>query len=367
MSVPMKTAYSDLKAAYHTGCIDSLRNTGRCLPPHVQLIISDLCNHDCSFCAYRMSGYTSNQNFGEAREDGTVNNNPNRRWPFKKALEILDDCDQLGVKAVQFTGGGEPTAHKNHIKIFSRALELGFKCALVTNGSKLADGWEKVYPKFSWMRVSLDAGTPETYAAIRRVRPSQFQKTLENISRLDDAGCLVGVSFIVTKDNWHEIYEAYEAVRVAGASSIRYGAIFTPKGSAYYDESGLKTKISSLIGMAVANAKGQEFQVIDQFSHRLDDLDDGQPDYPICGYQHFNMYIGGDLKVYRCCNTAYNDLGLIGDLNDGKTLLDWWDSDEAEAAYTRFSPRACERCAFNRQNRVINYLAGPEDPHVDFV
>ena len=95
------------------GAMGAYDKAMRSAPAQVQLILSDLCNHDCSFCAYRLSGYTSNMNFADV--DG--NKNPRRMIPTEKALEIVKDCSTLGVQGLQFTGGGEPTVHPDHLHL----------------------------------------------------------------------------------------------------------------------------------------------------------------------------------------------------------------------------------------------------------
>ena len=352
-------AYADLKVAWHTDKIRDLRETGQCVPGQVQLVISDLCDQSCRFCAYRLDGYTSNQNFSGPNGE----RNPNRRIPVDKCIEIIDDIANLGIKAVQFTGGGEPTVHLDHLAIFSHALSRGLKCALVTNGNKLADGWESVYPRFDWMRVSLDAGSPGTYATERRVKPDRFDLALRNIAALAKAGCNVGVSFIVLKGNHLEARQAAALVRATGAASIRFAAFFSPEMLSYYDGWRLEAEA------AVENAKAEatdSFQVIDMFSQRLGDLAQGQPGGAFCGYQHMNVYIGADLGVYRCCNTAYNDLGLVGSLT-GQTFSEFWASDAKAAAYGGFDARSCKHCAFNGKNEILRYLVTPEPTHVDFI
>ena len=57
------TAYSSGKVFHHRDKIDQLKAGEQTVPLQVHLIISDLCNQDCSFCAYRMSGYTTNELF----------------------------------------------------------------------------------------------------------------------------------------------------------------------------------------------------------------------------------------------------------------------------------------------------------------
>ena len=141
------------------------------MPVQVQLIISDLCNQDCQFCTHRMSNGTASEQFAV-----NGNHNPNRMIPTEKCLEILDDCEMLGVKAIQFTGGGEPTVHPEHIKIFDYA-QRRFKTGLITNGFYLKD--LAVYNRFDWIRVSLDAFTKETYQKIRD--HSGFDKVINNL------------------------------------------------------------------------------------------------------------------------------------------------------------------------------------------
>ena len=357
----MSGAYTDLKPAWHLDKIKALRDTGQCVPGQVQLVISDLCNHDCPWCAYRAEGYSSNQHF--SGPDGE--RNPNRRIPTEKCLEILDDISRLGIRAVQFTGGGEPTVHKDHLRIFDHALSRGLKCALVTNGNTLGDGWEYIYPRFDWIRVSLDAGTSETYAAARRVAASRYRVALDNIAKLSDEGCKVGVSFIVLKENYIEALRAANAAEAAGAASIRFAALFSPQMAAYYD--GWKDAADKAVALAVEHYKDSEtFKVIDMFGQRHGDLVQGRPSGSFCGYQHLNVYIGGDQKVYRCCNTAYNDLGFVGDLTN-QSFSEFWASESKAEAYRHFDARSCEHCAFNGKNDLIRYLVDKAPLHVDFI
>lgn len=359
-------AYSDLKPAWHLDKIADLRATGHCVPAQIQLVVSDLCNEACSFCAYRMEGYSSNQHFGEVRPDGTVNNNPNRMVPYEKCIEILDDAAALGVKAVQFTGGGEPTVHPRFLDIAAYALSKNLKCSLVTNGTLFRDGWRDVLPRFEWVRVSLDAGTSATYAAIRKVKPDMFHRALINLSDLALASsvCYVGASFIVTRENWFELRSAAVAAKENDARSIRYAAIFSPEMASYYD--GHRAQIEAEIASIKSELEDAYFEVIDLFTQRMGDLSQGAPDYKTCGYQHFNVYIGGDLNVYRCCNTAYNDLGRVGSLK-GQRFADFWKSEQKQDAYSKFDARACEHCAFNGKNRTINYMVQANPQHVEFV
>jgi MoaA/NifB/PqqE/SkfB family radical SAM enzyme len=319
-----------------------------------------------------MSGYTSNQNFGILDEQSQqIENNPNRKIPYEKCIEILEDCKEMGVKAIQFTGGGEPTTHPDHPKIFQKVIDLGMDLALITNGAILKPDVIETLVHAKWVRVSVDAGTPETYSHIRSIKKERFNDTLKNISRLVDAKAksadtdlLVGVGYVVDQNNFGEIHKLAKIVSEMGVDNIRIGAIFTPKGFKYYD--GIYSTIVEQIQRTKDDFQSDNFTIFDAFKDRIDDLVHESPDYNNCGYMHFDTYIGGDLKVYSCCNNAYSTHGEMGSINN-QSFKEFWNSDEKKLAYNSLKALDCERCMFNAKNKFINYLLAEDPVHVNFV
>ncbi len=324
----------------------------RPIPGQVQLILSDLCNHDCSFCAYRLSGYTSNQNF-----DKTL------QMPTEKAIAIIQDLADLGVSGVQFTGGGEPTVHPRHLSIMSEALKRGLACGLVTNGNLLRDGWRDILPAFLWLRVSVDAGNAEDYASIRRIKPSAWGRMWANVEALARAGVPnLGTSFIVTKENRHGIVTAANHAYNAGAHYFRVGAFYNPLMEKYYTQE----EIAEIeVQVDLARERFGDF-VFDQFTKRVEYMS-RKPTFDFCGYQHLNVYIGGDQKVYRCCEYAYNDHGFVGDLTN-QSFRQWWDSYEADEKYRCFDARKCATCPFHSKNELLEFMtrADISEMHPEF-
>lgn len=344
--------FSSLKPAWHIDRISELRQGRDIVPTHVQIIISDLCNQDCHFCAYRMSTGFSVENFAD--EHG--NKNPARFIPTKKVKEILDDCAALGVGAIEFTGGGEPTVHKDHIEIIGYAQALGLQTGLVTNGVRLTD--DVVFHNLDWLRISLDAGKPETYQAIRASKA--WPKVMKNLKLAGQfQKPYVGAGFVVTRENYLEIEQACRLVKEAGIPYVRISAMFSTEGSDPY--SGIAQEIHDQRAKA-KELEDASFKVVDFFSNRVDDLDQGRPDYKFCGEQQFVLYIGGDQKVYTCCTNAYTTHGEIGDLKQ-QSFAHWL---KTTRRYD-FDSRSCHHCQFNDKNRVVNFLLEPAPKHVDFV
>lgn len=361
--------YSALKVIHHPDRLDVLRDGGQPAPVQVQLVISDLCNQSCGFCAYRWEGYTSNELFKVIRPDGTANHNPNRMIPFEKIAEILDDCRDMGVKAVQVTGGGEPTVHPRHADVFRAVLDRGLDLALVTNGIAFREETFESLTRAKWVRVSIDAGNAATYAATRRVHPWQFNRVRDNVYRLaklrdhEQSSMVLGVGFVVTRDNWREVVDAATLARDLGADNIRISAVFQPDDEDYFTD--FYSQASDLCREA-ESLSGPGFRVFNNFGDRIGDLCQHEPDYSFCGYQHFSTYVGADLNVYRCCVQAYNPRGLVGSIKD-RRFRDLWESEAKREDYRTFDARGCERCMFNGKNRTIGYALAKEPAHVNFV
>jgi MoaA/NifB/PqqE/SkfB family radical SAM enzyme len=191
-----------------------------------------------------------------------------------------------------------------------------------------------------------------------------FDAAWDSVEALGATNTVVGVGFVVTPENWHEIYDAVETARDIGASNIRIGAQFSAQEEALFagfhdDASALAKRSESLAG------KG--FEVVNRFSEKMSDLRQKAPDYDSCGYQQFTTYIGADLNVYRCCVLAYNEAGVVGSIKD-RRFADMWMSPGRAAEMSAFSARSCDRCQFNASNRLLDYALRHDDPpHSEFV
>lgn len=326
--------------------------------PHVELILADLCQQGCKFCAYRLEGYASNQRFDERR-----------MMPTAKALEIIEDCAALGVQAIQYTGGGEPTLHSAFEQAIRKTHDLGMQFSLVSNGVRIGPKLAVSIMDAAWVRISLDAATEETYCKIRRVHKSHWVNAKAAVRYLREAkevrngfcyldgpsNCEIGVGFVVTPDNWREVALAAQLAKELGADNFRISAQFSNEDEKLFV--GFHAEASKLCAAAeTLNDAG--FTVYNRFGDRLEDLRLKQPEDRLCGYQFFTTYIGADLQVYRCCGYAYNDRGHVGSLTNQR-FKDFWLSQERFDNQHNFDARGCERCQFRRINSALAYALEP--------
>jgi len=355
----VNNAYSHLKAFRHPDVLHSISSGVPTRLPHVELILADLCQQSCRFCAYRLEGYASNQHFDERR-----------MMPSSKAEEIIRDCAEIGVQAIQFTGGGEPTLHQYFPQAIILVHELGMKFSLVSNGVRIDSKLAKDIAKGSWVRISLDAATEETYISTRRVHKSHWEKAKTAVRNLRQAkeslgsGIVIGVGFVVTPDNWRDVVGAARLAKELGADNIRISAQFSNEDEKLF--AGFHTEAVYLCKEA-ESLSDENFTVYNRFGDRLEDLILKQPEDRLCGYQFFTTYIGADLNIYRCCGYAYNDRGYIGSIAHQR-FKDFWMSQERFDKQINFDGRGCERCQFRRINSSLAYVLEPgKRLHEEFV
>jgi MoaA/NifB/PqqE/SkfB family radical SAM enzyme len=323
-------------------------------------------------CAYRLSGYSSNQLFSVQNADGTFNHNPNRMLDPDLVRSIIDDCARMGVRAIQITGGGEPTIHPQARQLIAYAQEKGLDTALVTNGLNLerrigAD----VVQRLSWLRISVDAATPGTFATVRpayRGDVERSKKNFENViesirwvvalKKTTGSKIVIGMGFVTQEENWKEMPAFVKLARDLGVDNARISGAFTPKGDAYH--AGYREEALALEQEAAALAT-PTFAVHARFAEKLDDLQ-ARPDYKDCWYQQFTTYIGGDGNLYRCCVQAYNYHGLIGNIAEAGGLKALWDSKIKQFKFGKFDARSCATCQFGDKNRAINQIVRSPEP-----
>lgn len=326
-------------------------------------------------CAYRWTGYTSNELFAKdvpLAQFGT--NNPMRMMRREKAIEIIDDMAEMGIGALECTGGGEPTVHPDCVDIMKYALDKGLDVALVSNGELFRPGHIENLLRCKWVRFSLDAATPEVYAANRRIKGERMHRVTANIKALTEArkryiadgnkcDLIIGIGFVLNKENWWEAAACARLAKSLGADNIRISAVFQPDDDSYF---------ANFYEGALAQCKearqleGDGFRVFDNFGDRYQDLVDKNPTHPFCGYQQFTTYVGADESNFRCCLLAYSDRGTIGSLKNQR-LKDLWSSDEKKKDFETFDATQCSRCMFGSKLKTILYAIDTNPQHANFV
>ena len=193
----MANPYSSLKIFHHRDALDKIRRDEQFAPFYIRLKPTNICNHHCSYCTYG-SGDTHN------KTDNRNNIRHTDMIPCGKMQEIINDMGDMGVKAVTFSGGGEPLTYPHIVEAVNMMKERSIDLSLITNGQLLDGERAEAFYNAKWLRVSFDSPNPSEYAALRGISESSFHKVvanIENFARKKEPDCVLGVNFVVGKAN----------------------------------------------------------------------------------------------------------------------------------------------------------------------
>jgi MoaA/NifB/PqqE/SkfB family radical SAM enzyme len=75
----------------------------------------------------------------------------------------------------------------------------------------------------AWIRISMDSSSPVIYSFLRNVPQKIFNQVCANIKTLVKyrRSCILGVGFVVEKENYKEIYEAAKLYKDLGVNNFR--------------------------------------------------------------------------------------------------------------------------------------------------
>ena len=354
----MGSIYSNLKFMHYTDHIAALRERRVVAPVHIRIKPINRCNHNCWYCAYRVR----NLQLGEEIDYKD-------RIPEDKMNEIVDDLIEMGVKAVTFSGGGEPLLYKPLPEVVKRLVEGGVRVATLTNGSNLKGKAADAFAKYgTWVRVSTDAWDAASFAKSRGVGEGEFARLLKNLKDFSARGskCVLGVSFIVDKNNCGHLYDACLLLKNAGVSHVKFSGVVVSNSGEENNKyhAGIREIVTGQIERA-QELEDDHFSIINHY-HELDER--FQKNYNICPYLMFLTVIGADCTVYTCQDKAFTQSGTLGSIKD-RRFRDFWFSGENRQRLFGLDPskECAHHCVSHAKNMAILDMLTIDPDHGVFV
>ena len=169
------------KLSHHYDRVQAWEAGERIAPVSVDMSLTRACSAMCSFCYAMMQE-------SQARSSIKV----------PHALNLLDDFAELGIRSVSLVSDGESTLSPAYVPFIQHAASLGIDVGNATNAWEW--GPEKVdaiLPHMTWIRFTVAAGRPESYAKIMYKGPEHtevFDKAMRNIKYALDLKKKLGLS-----------------------------------------------------------------------------------------------------------------------------------------------------------------------------
>jgi radical SAM protein with 4Fe4S-binding SPASM domain len=163
------------------------------LKPPVKCIleVTMKCNMRCLHCA-------SSAATGRPAEMGT-----------EKMLSIIDECRDIGVKEITFSGG-EPLLRKDWPELAARIKEYGMRSGIVSNGTFVKDQIDNIARYFETFSMSLD-GLEDVHNHIRQSK-NAFRDVMEAFKDLEKHDVHSCAITSLSKFNFHQLEDLYRLV-----------------------------------------------------------------------------------------------------------------------------------------------------------
>ena len=327
-------------------------------PIHIRIKPTNVCGHNCWYCAYR----ADNQQLGKDMVQKDY-------IPKEKMMEIIDDVVEMGVKAVTFSGGGDPFFYPYLQAAVKKLSQTSIKFASLTNGSRLQGEVAEIFAHFgTWLRISIDGWDDESYARYRNVRVGEFTQVMKNIDDFKKLGdrCHLGISLIVGKENASQVYEFVGRLKNIGVNSVKVSPCIV--GNNGMENNTYHKPIFNLVKeqtqKAIADFVDDRFEIFNSY-HTLEEK--FKKDYNWCPYLQILPIIGADLNIYSCQDKAYNlEEGLIGTIKHQR-LRDFWFSDKNKFFKINPSKVCNHHCVANEKNKLILEYLKADKGHLGFV
>lgn len=346
------------KLIYHPQRITDWLKGKDIYPIYIEISPCGSCNHRCVYCGLDFMEYKP-------------------RFLDKDMLkERLYEMGRLGVKSIMYAGEGEPFLHKNIVDIIAYTKKAGIDAAVTTNGvlfdKELANA---TLANLTWIKISIDAGTKETYAMIHRTKADDFDRVLRNMSyaaklkHKKGYKCTLGMQIILLPENYQEV-----SLLAKKAKEIGMDYLVVKPYSQHPQSITTKyknIKYSRYLGLVEELRKfnDKKFSVIFRIQ-TMKRWDEGRRNYKHCLALPFWAYIDAGGDVWACSVYLTKSKFHLGNIYKN-TFQEIWESKKRKKlmrwAQEKLDTSKCRvNCRMDEVNRYLWELKYPPE-HVNFI
>ena len=308
-----------------------------------------VCNQDCIWCEYS----------AENTEHHTMMQNDD----FRK---LMADLDKLGVRGIEFCGGGEPSLHPILDEIVRDLANRGISSGILTNGTKLyGELADALIDHASYVRVGFDGGTKETFHKVKRPRSPEasFDAVCQNVRDMiakrnaRNTKCRISMKVVVDQNNCHEIEDAVALACELQMDSIQFKAArlcdteVTPAQS---------ERVNADVAMCREKYAGKVLVI--GGTTKVNTASQ-------CWLTPLQLVVDTLGEVFLCCYYRHrkNDHGIGNCFNE--PLHDIWYSEEHWEKIADIKPRECNNldCRFVKYNEIMTELMIDNDAQFEFI
>lgn len=340
---PEYNRFQGFKVLRHAQKIETIISGG--IPSPVEWVIypSNICGYRCGHCIM-------------AKEQID-----HRQMLSKEAMmKIPVDALRNKIPCVIYSGGGDPLLNPWTLDSARQCKENGIYVGINNQGYLLDDP-----TPFNFIRFSVDAASPEVYQDIHNVpKKDGWERVNANIRRVYElnqkgAGIELGLAFLITPLNWHEVAAFVEWAQQFDPDFIHIRPAYLDGDylDREYPGGGVQLKdeiVPNLRELAVKLSKAYDnvFFRIDKFEGYWT-----PKIYDKCRATPLMAVTSGDGAFLIC-----QDRGIMKEENylrwgnyNTESFENIWFGEEHKKVIESIDLSTCPRCVENKANEIIEY------------
>ena len=176
---------------------------------------TNICDHACSYCSYCFGTDTP---VVETIQHGD-------QLKREVMLGFIDDCGEMGVKSLTYTGGGESLVYPHITECFEKTLDLGIELSAITNGQTMEGKKAELLGKAAWVRVSLSETDPIRFKKERFRNKDTFNQLINNIKnfvKTKNSECKFGINYVINRGCADHIYNDVRFFKSLGVDYVKF-------------------------------------------------------------------------------------------------------------------------------------------------
>jgi len=346
------------KLMYHVAEVNQWLRGEDIYPVYLEISPCGTCNHRCIFCAFDYLDYRA-------------------QFIDKQALmKVIDELARAGTKSIMYAGEGEPFLHKDLPQLIAHTKRAGIDVAVTTNAvllnKKIA---ERCLDYLTWLRVSLNAGTKDTYTKIHRGQAEDFELVLKNLAQAvsikskNHYSCTLGAQLILLPENFEEVSLLARLLRDIGLDYLTIKPFIKHPQSANSINSDFQPQKLLYLKDQLQELCGNGFNIIFRL-HAMQKLRYGTRPYQQCLGLPFFAEIVSNGNVYTCGPYLGQDNFCYGNIYK-HSFAQIWEGERRQHILhwvaTQLDVNQCmPNCRLDEINRYLWKLKHPPE-HVNFI